>query len=415
MTINLDEQARFGIRAFLQRCESRLATMHTIAGAFISGAGLLILLPVIYRDYATTILILMADSLENKRVALSFGLDWTTVRNWAPVLWILPILFSLMIPAYAVYLLVRELVLFYFVPHGYDPGSSRYFLPRFALSAISFPSDESFTVSEIEAAAAIEKKPFSEVKKAIVREWYQPEHIFYVIPKNMKLSERTDLVKIEKTLGPALAISKQREEIRNDIPSEIQTDAGHADLRAAMSGLMDRSLIQEAARLEATLTRLNYHLRRIVLRYMKALTAFIWTIIAVAVCLTFLRYAQEKWAAAEPSLYAHFRDLICLVIGLIWCTATPFVVSLPIYWIAKYRDLHSYSGEFRRDSGLIAFETTVFLFCVIGAIFAAGGLFVEVYSLGDAIGLMAFEEKLPFGLLVFCCAICIYISWRRWR
>lgn len=157
MVIDLDEPARFGLRAFIQRCESRLSTMHAIAGAFISGAGLLILLPVLYRDYASQIVLDVAEAVHltalNSPYTLSTwrSLSWPTVWDVAPIYWILPLSFSLVIPGYAIYLLIRELVLFYFVPHGYDPSGARYFVPRFALSALSFPTDEGVRQADIPA------------------------------------------------------------------------------------------------------------------------------------------------------------------------------------------------------------------------------------------------------------------------
>ncbi len=45
-----DQLDREGLRAFIQRAETRLGTMHRVGGGFISGAGLLILMPFIFRD-----------------------------------------------------------------------------------------------------------------------------------------------------------------------------------------------------------------------------------------------------------------------------------------------------------------------------------------------------------------------------
>ena len=45
----LDPDERAAIRAFLQRCEVRLSTVHRVATALLSGAGLMVLLPAIVR------------------------------------------------------------------------------------------------------------------------------------------------------------------------------------------------------------------------------------------------------------------------------------------------------------------------------------------------------------------------------
>ncbi|CAN0324898.1 unnamed protein product, partial [Phaeothamnion confervicola] len=48
----MDETAddRAAMRAFLQRCEVRLSTLHRVATALLSGAGILVLLPAVERD-----------------------------------------------------------------------------------------------------------------------------------------------------------------------------------------------------------------------------------------------------------------------------------------------------------------------------------------------------------------------------
>ena len=51
-----DDSIRPGIRAFLQRCEVRLSTIHRVATALLSGAGILVLLPALQRDAIETVL-----------------------------------------------------------------------------------------------------------------------------------------------------------------------------------------------------------------------------------------------------------------------------------------------------------------------------------------------------------------------
>ena len=49
-----DEKA--AMRAFLQRSEVRLSTMHRVATALLSGAGILVLLPAVERDAVMNVL-----------------------------------------------------------------------------------------------------------------------------------------------------------------------------------------------------------------------------------------------------------------------------------------------------------------------------------------------------------------------
>ena len=60
----LTPDERAAARAFLARCEVRLSTFHRIAVGMLSGAGLLVVLPVVARDSVTGILrSLLLDSV----------------------------------------------------------------------------------------------------------------------------------------------------------------------------------------------------------------------------------------------------------------------------------------------------------------------------------------------------------------
>ena len=102
------------MRGFL-RVTSALATMHRIAGTFLSGAGLLLLIPAFIRG--------------------GFADAWQFIsRLPGPLDTKMPLFVMLsacaFLPLYALYLLVRDLVQFYFVAQhvGDAPGD---FLPRF--------------------------------------------------------------------------------------------------------------------------------------------------------------------------------------------------------------------------------------------------------------------------------------------
>ncbi len=59
-TISANE--KIAMRAYLQRCEVRLSTMQRIAGVFLNGAGLLVLLPVFFKDAITNVLVGISKS-----------------------------------------------------------------------------------------------------------------------------------------------------------------------------------------------------------------------------------------------------------------------------------------------------------------------------------------------------------------
>lgn len=81
------------LRAYLQRGEVRLSTMHRVAGAFLSGAGLLLLLPVFAQDALNDLAIAGADVWPALAARPNADL-WVCV-------YALPILAAFAIPLYA--------------------------------------------------------------------------------------------------------------------------------------------------------------------------------------------------------------------------------------------------------------------------------------------------------------------------
>jgi uncharacterized membrane protein YdbT with pleckstrin-like domain len=71
-TLTIDERA--AARAFLARCEVRLSTFHRIAVGMLSGAGLLVVLPVVARDSVAGVLrSLLIDGTSAADIALVVG------------------------------------------------------------------------------------------------------------------------------------------------------------------------------------------------------------------------------------------------------------------------------------------------------------------------------------------------------
>ena len=95
---DLDGEERAAIRAFLQRSEVRLSTVHRVATALLSGAGLMVLLPAIARDSIVTVI----RSLVNGELDL------------AHLCLVGAIVISFGLPITALGLLLRDLTRFYF-------------------------------------------------------------------------------------------------------------------------------------------------------------------------------------------------------------------------------------------------------------------------------------------------------------
>src|SRR3954447_13432052 len=85
-----DERA--AIRGFLQRSEVRLSTVHRVATALLSGAGLMVLLPAIARDSIVSVI----------RALLTADLDLAHICLLAAMVGLLALLFA------ALWLVLRD-------------------------------------------------------------------------------------------------------------------------------------------------------------------------------------------------------------------------------------------------------------------------------------------------------------------
>lgn len=138
------QDSRQALRAYLARTEVRLSTMHRIAGAFLSGAALLILLPILLKDALSPIMHVYQAAYPNLPPLLS--LCDGNCSNWIYALTqFSPLLVVFGVPIAALYLLLMDLSKFYFTPN--IPGTpnattSSNSHPRFSLTAIAYPSDE---------------------------------------------------------------------------------------------------------------------------------------------------------------------------------------------------------------------------------------------------------------------------------
>ncbi|MEZ4668944.1 MAG: hypothetical protein R3E39_13640 [Anaerolineae bacterium] len=114
----LSDADRNAMRAYLQRCEVRLSTLHRIATAFISGAGLLLLIPVFFKDAIDSILTVFLAQGNN--VFETFGSGGQILSLILYGCLVFPLVLSLGIPLYGVYLLLKDIIHFYFTI--YSPG-----------------------------------------------------------------------------------------------------------------------------------------------------------------------------------------------------------------------------------------------------------------------------------------------------
>lgn len=306
-------------RSYLQRAEVRLSTMHRIAGVFINGAGLLVLFPVFFKDAILGIITVFLELQTDKTVG-NVGNEW----EQGDFLLLIPFILSLVIPLYALYLLLKDIVQFYFT--GFTPGlADEQFIPRFALSGIAFSTDED-----------------EALKNEALRYQYGKDVIKFILPFKAQETRYLDdaVTTTKRAIIPWTRELKRLEEqgIINKPASErgwevtigntqyIVTEQKIDQFNAALglAGVLDRKLAEEIAKSEASLVRHALLLRRLVLRYFKALLMFIWTTLISFTLLPFIDNGE----------YAAF---VVLSIGyMCWSILAPFIVRFPIRWIYQY-------------------------------------------------------------------------------
>lgn len=332
--IQYDQEDATAMRSYLQRAEVRLSTMHRIAGAFLSGAGLLILLPV-----------LIKDSIANIVQGLYIDASATSL-----ILYVLPYLLSLVIPLYALWLLFRDLCVFYFtsnIPSALSGDSQQEaFHPRFSLTAIPF--------SDVKE---------QRLKKEIRRIQFATKLRFFLLPYSQDAKDWLNKVS-ESAEG-------KKVELPDDewLPKPQGDD--HNALRVAfgIAGAYNRNLIEECAKSELSLIRHNLHLRRLVMRYMKALLILIWTALITIVIVAVLE-------ATTKDKDIHTKLLIISACNAVWASLTPWIVRAPVRWI--YDEFDQNTSDSTRDPQVVHFEQRVVAICFVAFLLAALGCYLII-------------------------------------
>jgi len=286
------DSERNAMRAFLQRCEVRLSTLHRIATAFIGGAGLLLLVPVFLKDAFDSILAVLLTSLPNHFP----GLDGVGVALTI-ILFILlgyPLLVSLWVPLFGLYQLfglyhlIKDVVHFYFTI--YTPGFPAGLLnPTFALSGVMFSWDE----SERAKQEAMENQ-----YGAAMENQYGAAQMGFMIPFSQEKQELYFDTIMEQSKGEIVPETRRIETLvgLNVLPEDYDVEqVNRFNAAFGIARSLDRTLAQEVAVTEMSLARHVLYLRRLVLRYVKTLLMFLWTTIVTLIMLPLLR--DERFPA----------------------------------------------------------------------------------------------------------------------
>lgn len=345
------EAERGAMRAYLQRCEVRLSTLHRIATAFVGGAGLLLLIPIFLRDVVEGILLVWLRAAELHFETLSAPIAVVlTLAMYSALLY--PFLLSLAVPIYGVYLLLKDIVHFYFTI--YMPDFPHDLLhPTFALTGVAFSPDES-----------------PRVKRAVMRHQYAPHQADYMMPFSEGRREQYFDALERETNGEIIPRSRRLGHLHalDALPADHNPyDVRRFNVALGIARSLDRDLAQEVAITEMALVRHVMYLRRLVLRYVKTLLMFLWTTIISFVMLPFLNDAR-------------FPTFVILGLGYtVWALAVMRIASWPIQWIYRHRS--GAHGAPHIDTQLTRLERMVRPYARAAIVVTLAGLALAVVDL----------------------------------
>lgn len=306
--VDVDERA--AIRAYLQRSEVRLSTLHRIATALLSGAGLLVLLPALGRDSVVNVLRGLLSSADDPLHLALAALVVLTLTLALVVIW----------------LLLVELTRFYFHANHFTSAQGTTFTPRFTLTSLHLPIDEL-------AGAA---------RTDLVRRRDAPSNIELLVPANDTARRHID-AQVDAYEG----LSNQQH----------PTDASRAAALLQLAGVKDRTLIDEVAKVEYGMARHVLRIQAIVLRYIKALLVVLTTTLTTFVMAAVVESSPEVDLSAE-------RWIVSALV--LWAPAVLFVSSAPVRWLGQLLVSEgATTSGIRYDKSLTHLERIASVFSVV--------------------------------------------------
>lgn len=332
-----DEESRAAMRAFLQRSEVRLSTIHRVAQALLGGSALILLLPLFLRDAfpkMMTVLISAYDAGQNMFAVAAIGLAATLV---------------ILLPVPAIYLLVGDLLGFYFTsntfgahPTGPHAPHRVIFNPRFIIPGLGFNNDE------------LSPRTRELLSEGRDDEWTRG----LLVPRSTdddgwrdRFDTRTfEVWGIVADEGTAGDTERVRQAFR-------------------LAGLnRDRTLARDVARTEALIARHVLVIRTVVLRYSKALLLLIATTVVTLAASGLVDQAVRedptngKFADGFPYRYMF---LVALAYA-IWAPLAARSVTSPLRMIQRRTPGVGEHGDVYLDKHTTQFESaTIFITLIV--------------------------------------------------
>lgn len=316
MTEPLTTDDRAAMRAFLQRSEVRLSSVHRAATALLSGAGVLVLLPTLARDALVGVARTLIGGERSPATALVLAGLGLVMAAIVAVVW----------------LLLAELTRFYFHSNHLAGPEGTTFAPRFGLSSLRLPSDE---LSPAGAGRLDRARTAS-------------DSVELAIPPNDRARRRIDR-QVAAHAGPETGAG----------------DHARAVQLLRLVGAHDHDLIAEVARSEYGMARHTQRLQVIVLRYLKALLVVIVSLLLVLALAAVL--TPPSPAGADATAWA-------AVLLLAWAPTVMAAVAAPVRWLGALlrsegatRTGVRYDPELTRLERVMALLSTAVTGCAVAA------------------------------------------------
>lgn len=274
----LTSDERAAIRAYLQRADVRLSTMHRVASALLSGAGLMVLLPAVARDSVVDVVhTLLAGRLDAVRILL-----------------LVAVAASLALPFTAMWLVLRDITRFYFHANHIGVGGHDVFTPRFTLTGLRLPRGE--------------LRPGNEA--ALERARQDPRVVELLVPANDSARARVDeRIAAYGGLGTA----------------DPASDRDRAAALFTLAASTPRDLLDEVAKVEHGMARHVLGTQALVLRYVKALVALLTTALA----------AFAAAAVVDQPTFGSGEELWLAGILVVWAPVAIAAVTSPVRWLDR--------------------------------------------------------------------------------
>ncbi len=320
MTDQLTADDRAAMRAFLQRSEVRLSSVHRAATALLSGAGVLVLLPALTRDALVTVARTLLRAERTPAALLVLAGLALVIAAIVAVVW----------------LLLAELTRFYFHSNHLGGAHGVTFAPRFGLSSLRLPDDE---LSAPSAALLGDARA-------------DADNIELVVPPNDRARRRIDQ-QVAAHAG------------RIDGANEQERDLARAVQLLRLVGAHDHALVDEVARAEYGMARHTQRLQVIVLRYLKALLVVIVSLLLVTALAAVV--TPPSPAGADVTVWV-------VALLLAWSPTAMVAVASPVRWLGALlrsegaaRTGVRYDPELTRLERVIALLSTGVTACAVVA------------------------------------------------